>query len=291
MLTPDNTPPDIAASPSSEEPAGPVPSTPAPATGGEAVSGTPWNGEWEGITKEPWWARVPEDVRPHVEAGIKTKYTNFHQGADRVRSEARAAAAAAAERASQLERSLEEAKAKGDYWSKLLDQDDATKPLAEEVASLKAALSEKTKALSEYEQQLEHVNTQRVFDTHKAKYADIYEDFEDEPGYDPASGRPPEPTGAYVEFLKLLRAGINEERAAKMVRATMEPRAEVAALVAAPAPAAVEPPARVRPVVPPSIAAASNGAGPSAARTARDMDEDYNTLMQRKRREAEMEEG
>lgn len=288
MQTSTDTPPDIAASPSSEEPAGPVPSTPAPATGGEAVSGTPWNGEWEGITKEPWWSKVPEDVRPHVEVGIKTKYTNFHRGADQVRAEAKAAATAAAERAAQLERSLEEAKAKGDYWAKLLDGDDAAKPLAEEVASLKAALGEKTKALAEYEQQLAHVNTQRVFDTHKAKYADIYEDFEDEPGYDPASGRPPQPTGAYVEFLKLLQAGIGEERAAKMVRATMEPRQPV--VVEQPV-VQQEPAARARPVVPPSIAAASTGAGPSAARASRDTDEDYNTIMLRKRREAEMEEG
>lgn len=290
MQTSTDTPPDIAASPSSEEPAGPVPSTPAPATGGEAVSGTPWNGEWEGITKEPWWAKVPEDVRPHVEAGIKTKYTNFHRGADQVRAEAKAAATAAAERAAQLERSLEDAKTKGDYWAKLLDGDDAVKPLTEEVAALKAALGEKTKALAEYEQQLAHVHTQRVFDTHKAKYADIYEDFQDDPNWTPESGREPEPTGAYVEFLKLVRAGINEDRAAKMVRATMEPRE--AAVEAAPPPAAIVPePARTRPAVPPSIAAASTGAGPSAARTARDSDDSYETIMLRKRREAEMEEG
>jgi hypothetical protein len=278
--------PDIAASPSSEEPAGPVPSTPAPATGGEAVS-PPWNGEWEGIVKEPWWSKVPEDVRPHVEAGIKTKYTNFHRGADQVRAEAKAAAATAAERAARLEADLEAAKAKGDYWSKLLDADDAVKPLADKVASLEAALGEKTKALAEYEQQLAHVSTQRVFDTHKAKYADIYDDFQDDPNWTPDSGRQPEPTGAYVEFLKLIQAGIAEERAAKMVRATMEPAAAPAA-VAEPAPVVVE---RARPVVPPGIAAASTGAGPSAARSARDTDEPYDVVMARKRREAEMEEG
>jgi len=271
-----DTPSEPAAPPAPEGGAqSPVPSLDAPAPAGGAVS--EWNGERESLAKEPWWNEIPEPVRANIERGIATKYTNFHRGADQARQ-------ASAAKVAELERKLADTTTKSDYWSKLLSADDAVAPLTEKVASLEAALSERDTRLADYENRVTQAETARVLSTHEAKYPDIYADFEDEPGYDPASGRPPQPTGAYTDFLKLTQAGIPEERAAKMVRATMAP-APAAAPVYVPPPVVAP-----RVVLPPSIAGASSGAGPSAAKVVREIGEGYDDLMLRKRREAEQDE-
>jgi hypothetical protein len=40
----------------------------------------PWNGELDHLTKQEWYSKLPEDVRPHVEQGLKTKWTNLEGG-------------------------------------------------------------------------------------------------------------------------------------------------------------------------------------------------------------------
>lgn len=277
-----DTPTEPAASPVVEGGAGVVVPSPvaAPAPAGGAVS--EWNGERESLVKEPWWNEIPEPVRANVERGIATKYTNFHRGADRARSEAAARADAA-------EAALAAAKKDQDFYARLLNEDDSVKSLTTELSSLKESLGVKdaelatTKTqLAEYEARVEQAETQRVLSTHEAKYPDIYADFQADETWTPESGRAPAPTGAYVEFMKMVNAGIPEERAAKMIRATMDaPPAPVAAPVV---PAPVVAP---RPVVPPSIAAASTGAGPSPARAVRETNEGFDEIMLRKRREYE----
>lgn len=275
MLTEADDLPELAAPPAPEGGVqSPVPSLDAPAPAGGAVS--EWNGERESLATQPWWNEIPESVRGTIERGIATKYTHFHRGADQARQ-------AAAAKVADLEKKLADTAGKSDYWSKLLAADDAVAPLTEKVASLEAALAERDTKLADYENQVSQAETDRKLSLHEAKYPDIFADFTPEPDYDPASGRAPQPTGAYADFIKLTNAGIPEERAAKMVRAMMEP----AAPVTTPAPVVAPPPARV--VLPPSVAGMSNGAGPSPAKIARETNEDYDSMMLRKRREAEMD--
>lgn len=252
-----------------------VPSEPPASSGAVSEPAPAWNGELEALAKEPWWASVPEPVRQTVTQGIQTKYTNFHRGADQARVEARAAQTAAETKAAGLERALAESKKSGEYWSKLLDADDAVKPLTAKVSTLEAALSERDAKLAQYEARVEAVERERVFQTHQTTYPDIYADFKEEVGWTEATGRAPQVTGAYVDFMQLVNAGVPEAKAARMVRATMEPAAEVAK------------PTRVPETPPRSVVAASNGAGPTAAKASRETNESYDDVMRRMRAAAE----
>lgn len=273
--------PELAAPSASAEDDGSVPSSDSPPTAGGAVSD--WNGERESLAKETWWAELPEQVRSTVERGIQTKYTNFHRGADRARMEATTALAAERDRAAALEAALENAKKDQDFFAKLLEEDDAVRPLSEKLTSLERALGERESALTEaqnrlaeFEARTRDIEIERLQDKHRSKYQDIYDDFVEDPNWQPGSPTPPNPTGAYTDFVRLVQAGWSEERAASVVRADMGLRRP-----AAPAPTRV-------PVEPPkSVALASDGAGPSVAKATRELNESFEDVMRRKRAELE----
>ena len=263
--------PDLAAPPATAEVGDSVPSSDPPADTGGAVS--EWNGERESLLKESWWNELPETVRATVERGIQTKYTNFHRGADRARSEAAAALQAERDRAAELQAALDAAQKDQEFFNKLLAEDDALKPMTERLNTLEQALSERDKRIAEYEAKYADIELERVQERHRSKYQDIYDDFQEDPNWKPESGTAPNPTGAYVEFARLLQAGWSEERAAKVVRAEMALRA--------PAPA----PARQPEPVPKSVALASDGAGPRPDKGVRETGESFEEVMRRKRAE------
>jgi hypothetical protein len=270
-MTPPPEESDLAAPPATAEVGDSVPSSDPPADTGGAVS--EWNGERESLLKESWWNELPETVRATVERGIQTKYTNFHRGADRARSEAAAALQAERDRAAELQAALDNVQKDQEFFNKLLSEDDALKPLTERLNTLEQALSERDKRIADYESKYADIELERVQERHRSKYQDIFDDFQEDPNWKPESGEPPNPTGAYVEFARLLQAGWSEERAAKVVRAEMALRA--------PAPT----PARQPEPVPKSVALASDGAGPRADKTVREVGESFEEVMRRKRAE------
>lgn len=54
------------------------PETASVAVGSESSQG--WNGEWETITKEPWYSGMPEEARRSFESGAKRKYEAWDRG-------------------------------------------------------------------------------------------------------------------------------------------------------------------------------------------------------------------
>jgi len=202
--------------------------SPAAALGTEAApsaAGTPseWNGELESLAKSDWWSKVPSDLRSTIENGLKSKYGNWQRGYQSKFDEFE----------------MEKVKQNRDWFEKLLSADDSTTEMQSKLAEMEKALSEREAGINDWKGRYEALETEianREAETEleklKSNYPDIYEDYrEDENGT---------PTGAFAEYLKLLEAGYETDRAARMVRAVM-PQAPQP-----PGPRKVEPPASVR---------------------------------------------
>lgn len=258
-----------------------------PGTGGGAEDG--WNGELESIQKEPWWADVPEDKRERVTAGLKAKHGKWQAGYQKKFEEFRTREQGWTKEKEDLQAEVAKSKQSRDYYSDLLKEDDQVKALTEKLTGLESALSEKEK---EHGKKLREVETERdrlsaAVESHtlqqkladyEKKFPDIYADFKEAPEEEFKAGKA-EPTGAFMDFLKLLPV-LGEERAAAVVRAEMKERA------AAAAPA---PPAKREVVLPPSMRNMGNGGGPRPSETARQGTGSYDEIRRQKLAEARAE--
>lgn len=94
-----------------------TPETPVKGVAIVVASPPDWNGELDNVHKEPWFGSIPEDVRPHVIAGLKAKHGAWQSGYQRRFSEldnekrnaSAAAHAAVADHVAGLEAKLDEA--------------------------------------------------------------------------------------------------------------------------------------------------------------------------------------
>lgn len=213
--------------------------SPAAATGGSEAAPFDWNGEFESLTKAEWWAKLPEDVRPVLESGLKTKYGNWQRGYQSKFDEFKKGQQTWTTEREQMRAEMDKVKANRDWFEKLLSADDSTTEMQSKLAEMEKSLSEREAGLNDWKSRYEALETEianREAETEmeklKAEYPDIYEDYSED-----ANGAP---TGAFAEYLKLLEAGYETDRAARMVRAVMPQKAQP------PGPRAVELPASVR---------------------------------------------
>lgn len=213
--------------------------SPAAATGGSEAAPFDWNGEFESLTKAEWWAKLPEDVRPVLESGLKTKYSNWQRGYQSKFDEFKKGQQTWTAEREQMRAEMDKVKANRDWFEKLLSADDSTTEMQSKLAEMEKSLSEREAGLNDWKSRYEALETEianREAETEmeklKAEYPDIYEDYSED-----ANGAP---TGAFAEYLKLLEAGYDTDRAARMVRAVMPQKAQP------PGPRAVELPASVK---------------------------------------------
>lgn len=213
--------------------------SPAAATGGSEAAPFDWNGEFESLTKAEWWAKLPEDVRPVLESGLKTKYGNWQRGYQSKFDEFKKGQQTWTTEREQMRAEMDKVKANRDWFEKLLSADDSTTEMQSKLAEMEKSLSEREAGLNDWKSRYEALETEianREAETEmeklKAEYPDIYEDYSED-----ANGAP---TGAFAEYLKLLEAGYETDRAARMVRAVMPQKAQP------PGPRAVELPASVK---------------------------------------------
>lgn len=213
--------------------------SPAAATGGSEAAPFDWNGEFESLTKAEWWAKLPEDVRPVLESGLKTKYGNWQRGYQSKFDEFKKGQQTWTAEREQMRAEMDKVKANRDWFEKLLSADDSTTEMQSKLAEMEKSLNEREAGLNDWKSRYEALETEianREAETEmeklKAEYPDIYEDYSED-----ANGAP---TGAFAEYLKLLEAGYETDRAARMVRAVMPQKAQP------PGPRAVELPASVR---------------------------------------------
>lgn len=213
--------------------------SPAAATGGSEAAPFDWNGEFESLTKAEWWAKLPEDVRPVLESGLKTKYGNWQRGYQSKFDEFKKGQQTWTTEREQMRAEMDKVKANRDWFEKLLSADDSTTEMQSKLAEMEKSLNEREAGLNDWKSRYEALETEianREAETEmeklKAEYPDIYEDYSED-----ANGAP---TGAFAEYLKLLEAGYETDRAARMVRAVMPQKAQP------PGPRAVELPASVK---------------------------------------------
>lgn len=213
--------------------------SPAAATGGSEAAPFDWNGEFESLTKAEWWAKLPEDVRPVLESGLKTKYGNWQRGYQSKFDEFKKGQQTWTTEREQMRAEMDKVKANRDWFEKLLSADDSTTEMQSKLAEMEKSLNEREAGINDWKSRYEALETEianREAETEmeklKAEYPDIYEDYSED-----ANGAP---TGAFAEYLKLLEAGYETDRAARMVRAVMPQKAQP------PGPRAVELPASVK---------------------------------------------
>lgn len=213
--------------------------SPAAATGGSEAAPFEWNGEFESLTKSEWWSKLPEDVRPVLESGLKSKYGNWQRGYQSKFDEFKKGQQTWTTEREQMRAEMDKVKANRDWFEKLLSADDSTTEMQSKLSEMEKSLNEREAGLNDWKSRYEALETEianREAETEmeklKAEYPDIYEDYSED-----ANGAP---TGAFAEYLKLLEAGYETDRAARMVRAVMPQKAQP------PGPRAVELPASVR---------------------------------------------
>jgi len=213
--------------------------SPAAATGGSEAAPFDWNGEFESLTKSEWWAKLPEDMRPVVESGLKSKYGNWQRGYQSKFDEFKKGQQTWTTEREQMRAEMDKVKANRDWFEKLLSADDSTTEMQGRLSELEKSLQEREAGINDWKSRYEALETEianREAETEmeklKAEYPDIYEDYSED-----ANGAP---TGAFAEYLKLLEAGYETDRAARMVRAVMPQKAQP------PGPRAVELPASVK---------------------------------------------
>lgn len=213
--------------------------SPAAATGGSEAAPFEWNGEFESLTKAEWWAKLPEDVRPVLESGLKTKYGNWQRGYQSKFDEFKKGQQTWTTEREQMRAEMDKVKANRDWFEKLLSADDSTTEMQSKLTEMEKSLNEREAGINDWKSRYEALETEianREAETEmeklKAEYPDIYEDYSED-----ANGAP---TGAFAEYLKLLEAGYETDRAARMVRAVMPQKAQP------PGPRAVELPASVK---------------------------------------------
>jgi hypothetical protein len=83
-----------------------------------------WSGELDAIKAMPWWERLPADIRPEIEAGLKAKYAQWQSGHQKrfaamdaaMKGAHEAASSTVAERMAELQAQLDEANGRaGDH--------------------------------------------------------------------------------------------------------------------------------------------------------------------------------
>ena len=213
--------------------------SPAAATGGSEAAPFEWNGEFESLTKSEWWAKIPEDMRPVVESGLKSKYGNWQRGYQSKFDEFKKGQQTWTTEREQMRAEMDKVKANRDWFEKLLSADDSTTEMQSKLTEMEKSLNEREAGINDWKGRYEALETEianREAETEmeklRSQYPDIYEDYSED-----ANGAP---TGAFAEYLKLLEAGYETDRAARMVRAVMPQKAQP------PGPRAVELPASVR---------------------------------------------
>lgn len=213
--------------------------SPVAATSGSEAAPFDWNGEFESLTKADWWAKLPEDVRPVLESGLKTKYGNWQRGYQSKFDEFKKGQQTWTTEREQMRAEMDKVKANRDWFEKLLSADDSTTEMQSKLSEMEKALNEREAGISDWkgryealEMEIANREAETELEKLKSTYPDIYEDYrEDDNGT---------PTGAFAEYLRLLEAGYETDRAARMVRAVM-PQAPQP-----PGPRSVELPASVR---------------------------------------------
>jgi hypothetical protein len=217
--------------------------SPAAASGTEAAPSAStsgeWNGELESLAKSDWWSKVPNDLRSTIENGLKSKYSNWQRGYQSKFDEMKKGQQTWEQERASLREEMNKVKENRDWFEKLLSSDDSATEMQSKLAEMQKALDESTAGVNDWkgryealEMEIANREAETELEKLKSNYPDIYEDYkEDENGT---------PTGAFAEYLKLLEAGYETDRAARMVRAVM-PQAPQP-----PGPRKVEPPASVR---------------------------------------------
>jgi hypothetical protein len=178
-------------------------------------------------------------MRPVVESGLKSKYGNWQRGYQSKFDEFKKGQQTWTTEREQMRAEMDKVKANRDWFEKLLSADDSTTEMQGRLSELEKSLQEREAGLNDWKGRYEALETEianREAETEmaklKAEYPDIYEDYSED-----ANGAP---TGAFAEYLKLLEAGYETDRAARMVRAVMPQKAQP------PGPRAVELPASVK---------------------------------------------
>ena len=213
--------------------------SPAAAASGSEAAPFEWNGEFESLSKADWWARLPEDVRPVLENGLKSKYGNWQRGYQSKFDEFKKGQQTWEQERSQMRSEMDKVKQNRDWFERMLSADDSTAEMQGKLSELEKSLQERDAGINDWKGRYEALETEIAnreatteLDKLKSDYPDIYEDYSED-----ANGAP---MGAFAEYLKLLEAGYETDRAAKMVRAVMPQKAQP------PGPRSVELPASVR---------------------------------------------
>ena len=251
---------------------------------GAAVSPEPWNGDIEAVTKQPWWAQVPEEVRPHVETGLRTVRKGWQSAYDKHRVEK---VAPLEKSISDLQAQLRSAQSQRSLFSDILAEDEKNGPLLKQIEGLTESLTKTTAERDDYKGKYDKYEAEKAesfyvdyMRGHETKYPDIYADLVFPEGDKPA-------TGAYASFIKLLNEGEDEETAAAMVRVKLAKNKP--AEVAAPAAAPVVPKQPREVVIPPGIQQMSQG-GPRASAATRNPIESFDEVKRRITAQAQDEE-
>lgn len=194
---------------------------PAPQTPTEhSTEPSGWNGELDHLSKQDWYSKIPDDVRPHVEQGLKAKWTNLEGGySKKFQSLADERKGWESEKSTLSQRLAEqerEALLYKDLFGAGGDEEAATRFEQEkqELAAKLAALEGELLPLREYKTKAEQAEAQ-AYEASVAKeaerlassYKDIIEHKDD---------------NVFRFFEKLVTAGIEEDDAASMTRKKFE---------------------------------------------------------------------
>lgn len=206
--------------------------TPAQSQEGGGTQPDPWNGEIDHLQKQEWWSAIPEPVRPNIEQGLRTKWTNLEGGySKKFQSLADERKAWESEK-STLSQRLQAQEREALLYKDLFGGSDseATSRFEQEKKELQdklAAFEQEIAPLREYKTKAEQASAQAYEAQVKAEadrmasaYKDIIEHKEEK---------------VFDFFSKLVTAGIEEDEAATMTRKKFDvstPQPPKAAVVA-----------------------------------------------------------
>jgi hypothetical protein len=221
------------------------------------VEAPAWDEKPETLEAQDFYKALPEKARAHL-------------------SELREEARVAKERATYLDRIFNSDDATAELQKVIAARDTELAGLKQSLEALGAESTGYRDRATALEQRIADAEEDREYERLSTTFKDIHDDFKEA-----AEGA--EASGAWAKFITLLNKGIPEEEAALVARALL-PKVEPA-VVAAPAKPATR---EVKP--PPGVAAASKGGNtPQAVVSLKEANEDFETRLQRMRREAEQE--
>lgn len=151
-----------------------------------------WNGEFESLSKEDWYSQIPDSIRPHLEKGLKNKYSNWDRGFQSKFQEAK--------------RLKEEAQKDLELARTLFEGDvPDTGNFEKDLAALKEQLTSVERERDTYKTELDNMQIDIFQKQISTEYPDIYNHDD-----------------AFESFCNLLISGMPMEKAAKAAKALID---------------------------------------------------------------------